>query len=170
MSITLGAKQHKRSNSMEQTLSWEANSGSDSQEIPRLYGIRRFIYLVHKSPPLDPILSQMNSVHNFHHISVSHILKFSHLSLGLPSGLFLSGFPTKILYAFLISRTTRPSHSHWFNLPYNIWWRIHIMKLFIMQFSQAPPPLPPSWVQIFSSTPCTQTPSKSFLIWKFNTE
>jgi hypothetical protein len=28
---------------------------------------------------------------------------FTHLDLGLPSGLFLSGFPTNILYAFLFS-------------------------------------------------------------------
>jgi hypothetical protein len=33
----------------------------------------------------------------------------SHLSLGLPSGLFPSGFPTKILYAFLMC-ATYPAH------------------------------------------------------------
>jgi len=36
----------------------------------------------------------------------------SHLRLGHPSGLFPSGFTTKILYAFLISpiRVTCPTH------------------------------------------------------------
>jgi hypothetical protein len=36
----------------------------------------------------------------------------SHLRLGLPSGLFLSGFPTNNLYTFLFSpiRTTYPAH------------------------------------------------------------
>jgi hypothetical protein len=36
----------------------------------------------------------------------------THLRLGLPSGLFPSGFPTNILYAFLFSsiRTTCPAH------------------------------------------------------------
>jgi len=39
----------------------------------------------------------------FHPISQRSIfILFSHLCLGLPSGLFPSGFPTKILYAFLI--------------------------------------------------------------------
>jgi hypothetical protein len=42
-----------------------------------------------------------------------HILILStHLRLGLPSGLFRSGFPTGILYAFLFSdmRATCPAH------------------------------------------------------------
>jgi hypothetical protein len=35
----------------------------------------------------------------------------THLRLGLPSGLFPSGFPTNILHAFLLSiRATCPAH------------------------------------------------------------
>jgi hypothetical protein len=36
----------------------------------------------------------------------------THLRLGLPSGLYPSGFPTNILYAFLVSplRVTCPAH------------------------------------------------------------
>jgi len=30
---------------------------------------------------------------------------FSHISLGVTSGIYLSGFPTKIMYAFLFSPT-----------------------------------------------------------------
>jgi hypothetical protein len=43
-----------------------------------------------------------------HHVKILS----SHVSLGLPSGLYLSGFPTKILYAFLFDpmRATCPVH------------------------------------------------------------
>jgi hypothetical protein len=40
-----------------------------------------------------------------------YLLLSTHLRLGLPSGLFLSGFPANILYAFLVSpiRVTCPA-------------------------------------------------------------
>jgi hypothetical protein len=51
-----------------------------------------------QEPSLVPILSQIDPVHP---IPLNPILILStHLSLGLHSGLFLSGFPTNILYAF----------------------------------------------------------------------
>jgi hypothetical protein len=48
-----------------------------------------------------------------HLISLRSILILStDLRVGLPSGLFLSSFPTKILYVFLVSpvRATYPAH------------------------------------------------------------
>jgi hypothetical protein len=50
-------------NSMEQSTSWKANSRSVSQQILRLLRNQKVHYCVHKSPPLDPLLRQMNSVH-----------------------------------------------------------------------------------------------------------
>ena len=57
-----------------------------------------------------PLLRQINPVH----APISHSLKIhpSHLCLGLPSGLFPSGFPTKTLYIPLLSpiHATCPVH------------------------------------------------------------
>jgi len=83
----------------------EANSKSSSQEIIHLSQKLKIHSRVKKTPPLVQILSQMNSVHNFlPPYSLRFILILSsHLRLGFPSGLFPSGFPTKILYTFFIS-------------------------------------------------------------------
>jgi hypothetical protein len=55
-------------------------------------------YRTHKRPPPVPVLGQPNPVHT--PTSWRSILILStHLRLGLPSGLFPSGFPTKTLYA-----------------------------------------------------------------------
>jgi hypothetical protein len=66
---------------------------------------------VHKSPLLVPILSQIDPVHTIPSLK-SILLLSTHLRLGLPSGIFPSGFPTNILYAFLVSpfRALFPAH------------------------------------------------------------
>jgi hypothetical protein len=83
------------------------------QKLPKTLGNTNVYYHVHKSSPLVPILSQMNPVHTSPPIYLrSTQILLSHLSLGLPIGLFRSGFLTKILYTFLFSRmrTKRPAH------------------------------------------------------------
>jgi len=65
-------------------------------------------YRIHKIPPATPMLSQMNTDYNFHALSLRSILILSsHLRLVLPSGLFHSDFPTKILWTTM--RATCPT-------------------------------------------------------------
>ena len=99
--------------SMVQSPSWEANWFAASQEIPRILLNRKVLYCTHKRPPPVPILGQPNPVH----IPTSHLLEIhpniiqsTHLRLGLPSGLFPSGFPTKTLYAPLSSSIRATYH------------------------------------------------------------
>jgi hypothetical protein len=54
-----------------------------------------------QSPPLVPILNQINPIHTIPSYLKSISILSTHPRLGLPSGLLPSGFPTNILYAFL---------------------------------------------------------------------
>jgi hypothetical protein len=94
-------------NSMELCPSSEAASRSSIQEFPNNLWNLQVHYRVHKSPPLVPILSQINLVHTTSHcvskIQFAILILSSLLRLGLPSGLFHSKFSTKTLYAFPFS-------------------------------------------------------------------
>jgi len=75
---------------MEESPSLEANMPSARQEIPRIYNSQQPV----------PILKQINPFSYSHPNFLSFIsILPSQLSMGLPSGIFFSGIPTKILYA-----------------------------------------------------------------------
>ena len=82
------------------------------KKFPTVYGTRRFITALTSVRHLS--LSWASPIQStyLHPTSWRSILISTHLRLGLPSGLFPSGFPTKTLYAPLSSpvRATCPAH------------------------------------------------------------
>ena len=102
-------------------------------------------------------LSRATSIQsmNLHPTSWRSILiLFYHLHLGLPSRLFPSVFPTKILYTPSTiphtCYTPHPTHFSRFYHPNNIGWGVHLLTFHYVVFSTPLWPWP-SWTQIFSS-------------------
>jgi hypothetical protein len=84
-----------------------------TQERPSILWNPKVHYRVHKSLPLILILSHINPIHTIPcYLSKIHFNIVTHSRVGLPSGVFPSGFPNNILYAFFFSliRATCPAH------------------------------------------------------------
>ena len=95
---------HSLTHCMEQSPPWEASLFSTCQELPTFYGTRRFITVFTRMH--NRSLSWARSIQSMlpHPTTWRSILILSSpLCLGLPSSLFISGFPTKTLYAPLLS-------------------------------------------------------------------
>jgi hypothetical protein len=116
---------------MELSLS-QANSHLATEEFFKILWNPKVHYCVHKGTPLVPVMSQINPIHITRSYISKTILNITfHLNLGLPSGLFPYGFPTKILYAFLFSRCV--PHALPISSPLTwhflcIWRKVQIMK------------------------------------------
>jgi len=106
------------------------------KKFPAFYGTRRFITALTSARHLS--LSWASSIQSTHPHPTSRrsiLILSSHLSLGLPSGLLPSGFPTKGVHTSPLPHTRympRPSHSSWFYHPHNIDWGVQIIQFLIM--------------------------------------
>ena len=98
---------------MEQSPSCKANQFLASQEIPCISWNHKVHHRTQKRHPSVPILSQLHPVpKTLHTYRRSILILSSHLRVGLPNGLFPSGFPTKSLCTPLLFPicSTCPTH------------------------------------------------------------
>jgi hypothetical protein len=120
--------------------SWEAYSLSSSEEIPGLLRSPKVHYLVHKGPPLVPILSQMHPILTFPPCFPkinSYIIPPATLRSSKWFLPFRFSDQNFVCTSHLSSACYMPlpSHPPWHERPTNIWWSIQVMKLLSMQSS-----------------------------------
>jgi hypothetical protein len=103
-------------NSVEQSVIWEANGHSASQEIPHPTWNPMVHYSVHNSPPLVPILSHMNPIHTFPpYFPNTHSTIFPSTSRYSKWCLPLRFLRLRFYMHFPISRMRATCPAHWNN-------------------------------------------------------
>jgi len=148
---------------MQQSPSWEANSHSTSQEVPHLLWNPKVHYHVHNSPPLVPIVSQMNPV------NILPYLPEVHRNIICPStarssewSLSFRFSDQNVVYTPHLSHACympRPSYSPPLNHINNILWSIRCTSYETPHCAVFSSLLPLHLTSRFSSVPCSHTPS-----------
>ena len=144
---------------MQQSPSWEANRFSASQEIPRILWNPKVHYRINKCPSPVPILSQINPVH-----APSHVLQiqFNIILPSTPRRRWKDNTPYTLPSPHQSAPHAQPISLFSILSPAQYWVSStnHLAPRYAISSIL---PLPrPSSIQIFSSTPCSQTPSDSF--------
>lgn len=111
---------------MWQSPLWKAHRSWASKEIPHTLWNLKGQYPVHDSLTFVPVLNHNKPLHVLPTYFVSLILiLFYNPHMGLPCGIFTSGFSSKSLHAFLFFTYTChmpfPPHPPWFNHPSMLW-------------------------------------------------
>jgi hypothetical protein len=112
------------------------------KKFPAFYGTQCFITAFTSARHLSlSWASSIQSISPYPTSRRSALILSSHLSLGLTSGLFPSGFPTKTLYKHSPPHTRympHPSYYSRFHHPHNSGWGVQIIKLLIMACDTTP--------------------------------
>jgi len=145
---------------MEQSPSWKASHSTATHDVLCISCNPQIHYCILQQPATYSYLELHQSSPYLHITSWRSILILSsHLYPGPPHGLLiLSGFPTKTLYASLLSHHSfhmhHPFHSSWCDHLNNVCWAVHIVKLLSLKFPLVPcylVPLGPKYLP-FSNT------------------
>ena len=110
------------------------------KKCPTFYGTRRTVTVLTNTHCLSLSWSRWLQFMIYHPTSLWFILiLFSYMCLGIPSSVFLSGFPTLQAFLFCPIHATYPAHLITLDLIIQlcIWCAVHITKLLIMQHSPA---------------------------------
>jgi hypothetical protein len=100
------------------------------RKFPVFYGTRRFITVFTKARKWSLSWEYTPS----HPISLWFISIFFHLRISLPSDIFSSGCPTKLLYVFSSLSCMLHTHPVLFDRRNTILWRLQIIMKLIMNF------------------------------------
>jgi hypothetical protein len=126
-------------NSVEQSPPWETNGSSASQEILRILWNWRLNAAFTTARHLSPSGAKLVQSTPSRPFSLRVILIISsHVRLAFQKISFSQVALTKTLHAFFSSPNTchmPSSYDPWFDHPNNIWWRVQIMCILVMQFS-----------------------------------